>query len=557
MKRVLCLYFPHLATDRRRASGKRGGNSTESEGATNPREPVWHRLTAGDSASPEHSRRLEPAAQCVVTFTEDGRTACVVHVDQKAAAVGIFRGQTVADAQAMVPGLQLVRDDPQADRRALESLAIRADRFSPVVALEGEDALLIDVTGCAQLFGGEENLVAQARRGVQELGFDVRCALADTPGAARALAHAHHEDVVIAAPGESVRHLAPLPVWSLRLDDSVVTMLARVGVETIEALLHLPRSSLSQRFGASLLQQLDKALGNVPEPLTPYRCSPVLSSRVNFAPSTRIEVLREALDRTTEDLCARLNRQVAGVQRVFVTLHCLDELSDETKPATFFVDLSRPTRHTRHLQSLLWARLENALRPEKVCGLTLWVRQIEALQDEQDFLFEMECSGSRSVDRLTDRLASRLGWDAVVQPQLEPDHQPECAFRWVSLRQGAAKKAVADSEDSRRRKPAAQGMEGRIAVKDRPPVRPLRLSVRPIPIAVVSVVPSGPPISMRVQGSSVGIAYREGPERIETGWWRGPHVQRDYYRVITEKGVRLWVFRDRLTGRWFLHGWFD
>ena len=138
-----------------------------------------------------------------------------------------------------------------------------------------------------------------------------------------------------------------------------------------------------------------------------------------------------------------------------------------------------------------------------------------------------------------DRLAARLGSCAVVRPKPLSEHHPERAFRHVPLVKGG---------DT-----AQQSSHLLVAVG----ARPLRLSPRPIEIAATALVPEGPPIAFKVNGTQHTVAKSVGPERIETGWWRGPHLMRDYFRVTTEKGCHMWLFRQRDTDRWFLHGWFD
>ncbi|MFQ5415265.1 MAG: DNA polymerase Y family protein, partial [Phycisphaerae bacterium] len=217
------------------------------------------------------------------------------------------------------------RDRSAARRRRLESLAVWATALSPIVHIEGQDTLLVDVTGCQRLFAGEENLLRRAIQGLEENGRAPRGAIADTPGAAWAIAHADARPAVIAPPGRVVSYLAPLPVWSLRIDHAVAARLHAVGVMTIESLLHLPRSSLPARFGEQLGRRLDQALGNEPELLTPYRPRPVVASRLDFtAPTDRVDVLHEALRRALETFCRQLTRRTAGVCRMFVTLSCPD-----------------------------------------------------------------------------------------------------------------------------------------------------------------------------------------------------------------------------------------
>jgi len=312
-------------------------------------------------------------------------------------------------------------------------------------------------------------------------------------------------------------------------------------VETIASLLHLPRSSLTARFGESVLDRIDQAMGDLPEVLVPYRPQPVLTSRFAFgAATTRIDVLAEAMRRALEGFCDKLARRAAGVRQAFVTFYCPDvvtEVGRETRTVTLHVDLSHPTRSVKHLSSLLAVAFESLRLPAPADAVMLWAREIDSLDGWQEELFSTDSGDARELGDLLDRLAVRLGPKAVVGPRLLSEHQPERAFEYVSL-VGAVK---------RRGRPPAPP----------PGPRPFRLLPLPVEVAATALVPEGPPISFRLQGARYVVAKSVGPERIETGWWRGPHLKRDYYRVMTGDGRRGWLFRERDTQKWFLHGWFD
>ena len=513
---MLALYIPFLSTDRLR---RRDRASTGTPGS-----------------SPVNTERVPTA-----TVLSHGQTIRIVHGDRAAYDAGVRGNQTLADAKAIVPELVTCQDDPSADRRQLEALALRANCLSPIVHIEGEDTLLVDVTGCERLFNGEPNLLYRAIEGFEAEGFGVRGGMADTPGAAWAIAHAHPEPAFIAEPGQTAAQLAPLPVWSLRIDAKTTAALSKVGVETIEALLYLPRSSLSSRFGDEPPRRIEQALGDVPEVLTPYRPEPVLRTRFEFgSTTTRIDVFQEAIRRALERFCKELSQRVAGVRQMFVTFYCPDVDSGPGSPTgmvTLEVSMSQPTRSVRHLCSLIGVLLDRLNLPAPADSLMLWAKHLDPLDDRQDELFAADSRDAAAFGDLLDRLAVRLGAEAVVRPVPLSDHQPERAFGYVPVVSGGCRV-----------------VEGNVAAG---PLRPLRLLPRPIEVVATALVPQGPPISFRLRGRQHSVMEPIGPERIETGWWRGPHVQRDYYRVTTDTGLRCWLFRNRKTGKWFLHGWFD
>ena len=554
---MLSLYIPFLSTDRLRERGNVStsclSESSRRLSTTSEHVPPEARVDLNRDREGSASRDLPMNSQSSIakpqssiplaTLSPCGQALRIVHVNRTAGECGVRPGQTLADAKAVAPELVTYDDDPEADRRQLETLAVWAQCLSPTVHIEGDDTFLIDVTGCERVFDGESNLLRQALKGLDAQGFEARGAVADTPGAAWAISHADPEPAVIAEPGATAAYLAPLPAWSLRIDAATTATLGSVGVKTVGSLLYLPRSSLTSRFGDGLLDRIDQALGDLPEVLISYRPKPALASRMAFpAAIARMDILTEAVHRTTERFCTQLDRRKAGVRRMFVTFDCPDVATGNgarTRRITVEVSLSQPTRSVNHLHLLLAVRLEGLRLPAPAESLTVWAREIDRLDDRQDELFDTGSRDVQTLGELLDRLAVRLGSHAVVRPQLLSEHQPERAFRYVSL-------VGVDGASSSR-------------IVDPPAVapRPLRLKPRPVQIATAALVPEGPPISFRHDGAQHAVARCAGPERIETGWWRGPHVQRDYYRVTTKGGCHCWIFRDRDTGQWFLHGWFD
>jgi len=507
MRRVLCLYLPWLSLDR------------------------LERVDGGSVREP------------VVVVEEQRGATVVVHANRQAVGLGVRRGMTLAEAGALGPKLAVRRHDAAADRGTLESLAEWASCLSPIVHIEDAHSLFVDVTGCQRLFRGEMNLIRRAVDGLREQGFSAWAALADTPGAAWALAHAHHEGIRVTEPGGTAAALVSLPVWSLRVAHRAVADLAAVGVETVEALLHLPRASLAARFGDGLLLRLDQALGHVVELLTPFRPPPPVTSRTHFeAPIGRGDILCEAVDRLVEKFCGQLTAARSGVRRMGVTFYC-----DRGGCHTFDVALSQATRSAKRLRSLARARFERFSLPEPVDTVIVWTRQVEPLDDRQHELFD---TGEREADGLADlvdRLSVRLGADRVVRPELVSDHQPERAYRYETQKR---KNVETQKKD--------EGIADSSALRTAPGGgRPVRLLVEPVAVTAMAMVPDGPPVRFAWQGRQYEVADSVGPERIETGWWRGRHVQRDYYRVISLCGSGFWLFRDRDSGGWFLHGMFD
>lgn len=420
--------------------------------------------------------------------------------------------------------------DPHADRVALLQLAAWCEQFSPSVGIEPPDNLCLDVSGLARLFGGEDRLAQQVLRAFQRQGLTIRWAIADTLGAAWALAHFAPASVV-SPPGKML--LADLPIAALRLPDQA-PLLAELGIERIGQLWALPREALAARFNPQLLLRLDQAVGLVAEPIGSHRPPPeiVVETELEYPVEDR-----QIVERLLGDLCERVAQALADRQQGALQVDC--ELRCEVKPIKLSIGLFRATAQARHLLELARMQLERIGLPGPVAAVKLSVLASAPLQFRQLDLFESSHREDRwQVGRLIDRLSNRLGREAVVRAIPQPDAQPELAFRYEPLT-GAFPAKPSNPKASWKSLP-----------------RPLRLENEPTPLTVLSVAPEGPPIQFQWHGSQ-RVAQAWGPERIQTGWWRGRHVQRDYYRVETTTGQRFWLFRRLVDGKWFFHGAFD
>ena len=431
----------------------------------------------------------------------------------------------------------LIRHQPADDIQALRELAVRCQRFSPVVGIEEPDSLLLDLTGCAHLFGGERKLSRQVQRCFEQRGFFIKTAIADSIGAAWAVAHfgRHQTEIVPAGQHESV--LRPLPVKALRLTETVIETLAALDIRRIEQLLALPRASLPSRFGPEVIRRLDQASGEVSELITPIRPpEPVVAGREFEHPTGDHRALEVALQQLVEQIVGNLVQRQQGIQRLTVELK--GALSE-----CFAINFLRPCQSLSHIMELVLTQLERVVLTEKVAGLRVQAVATALLESRQTQLFAADDDpvAQRELAQLVDRMSNRLGKQRVVQSQLCPDPQPEFANRWEPL--------LDENE---------RGNGGSVS----PPVlpcsaRPLCLQREPQAVEVTSRVPAGPPTYFHWKQTCYTVARYWGPERIETGWHRGRHVRRDYYQVETECGLRFWLFWRIGRADWFLHGEFD
>lgn len=504
----------------------------------------------------------ERKASPLVLYDRSGRGGFrVVCSTPDAERAGVVPGLPLAEAQALLPGTihpQYQRHDPAADRAALRKLAARCQRFSPYVGLEEGDApesLLLDLEGVPHLFGGETRMAATVAQEFRRWGYRARLAVADTVGAAWAVAHAAPagggRPVLVPAGGQASA-LVPLPVEMLRLPPETIERLHALGLRQIGALRTLPRADLPSRFGADLLRRLDQALGQVVEPFIPYQPAAPIEAEWPLESPTDDRRVLEAL---CETLLGRLLDQLAprreGLLRLWCSLAPEKQSDAPAGPVNFAVELVEPRACPRHLGELLRLHLERLRLPAAVAHVRLLAVQTAPLACRQRDLFGMDAERERgrALARLVDRLSGRLGAEAVLRPRLHPDHQPEYAVRYLPALDARPSSSAART----RRRPAA----AQPPAAPPPLTRPVSLRPQPVEVDVLSVVPDGPPLRLWWQGQQYVIARRWGPERIETGWWRRRDVRRDYYRVETADGRWLWIFRDLREDRWYLHGTFE
>ena len=426
-------------------------------------------------------------------------------VNPAARALGLKPGQSLTAAQALCQNFATAKYDPAAIERWQQLLAAWGYRFSAQVSLHYPRCLLLEVQSSLGLFGPWPRFEARLREELTALGFQHRITVAPNPAAARVLANAH--DGLAVDDATLHQALAPLPVERLGFSREASSAFARMGVRNLAQLLALPRDGLAKRFPAEVLIQLDTLLGQRPLALAFYRPPDRFEARIelNFEVESH-QALLFPLRRLTADLAAYLAGRDSGVQR-FV-LH----LEHRNRPASQVpVGLLSAEREAAMLFELTRGRLEQQQLPEPVLAVRLVARDLPPFVPEHQVLFEDRPQQSLPWEQLRERLRARLGDDAVQGLGARADHRPEQAWSSQS------------------------------ADVPLPPCgpRPGWLLSEPQPLR---------------EGS---VQVISGPERIESGWWDGGDVRRDYYRVETRAGQRGWAFRPvGGDGPLLLHGWF-
>ena len=465
--------------------------------------------------------------------------------DPCALACGIAPGQGVADAQTLVPDLLVLPADPAGDLADLHRLAEWATRFSPLVAPDPHDGLLLDITGCAHLWGDEEKLLADALRRLKSHGFDVAGAIAGTIGAAWAAARFGNGAAIIPA-GAVSGALAGLPVQALRIDAATADGLMRLGLRRIGDLYPMKRAGLAQRFSTALITRLDQALGCAAETLSPLLPPPEHRVGLGFAEPISAP---ESIRRVSEILVERLTQELAEHQRGARTLKLSAYRLDSTVSAVA-IGTARASAAPRHLFHLLAEKLERIDPGPGIEFMNLAAARTEIVTPLQSGMIDMDEAAISAADLapLMDRLANRLGAERLARPVPVESHVPERAIRLVSP-------------------PMNQTDDRKKTHWPKLPPRPTRLLPNPEPIEVMAPVPDDPPITFRWRRIQHRVTWAEGPERVAPEWWRpigrdpDRHETRDYYRVQDETGGRYWLYRAGLyqadrQPRWFLHGVF-
>ena len=495
--------------------------------------------------------------------------------DARAAALKLHPGQALADARAICPHLDVQPADPDADRTALEAIADWIRRYTPLAGCDGADGLMLDITGCAHLFGGEAALVEEMRTRFYRLGFSTRIGIAETVGGAWAAARYGMTPVI--EQGMLEEALLPLSTAALRLEAADIKTLQRLGITTVSQLINIPRAPLEHRFRQTLLTRIDQAFGRQGESIRPRLPVPdAIAERRFCEPAIMVDEILACLFSLGTHLCERLKERGSGARRFDLILFGVDG-----KVETLTVGTSRPLRDPERIARLFSEKLAalSEIRQDgfdtgygfDLIRLSAFVLEPIAVRQSHAALNDNLAGtgdGEVALGDLADRLTARLGREAVVTLVPRESHIPE--------RANVARPAVTaltDKTDWPRHAPQDTH-------DYRTPLRPLRLFATPEPIEALAGIPDGPPARFRWRKILRRIARVEGPERIAPEWWRCPTpieavgqqsgerkmqplpFSRDYYRIEDEAGRRYWVYRDGLyaretdTPRWYMHGVF-
>lgn len=445
---------------------------------------------------------------------------------------GIHPGMAIADARAAVPSLEVMHDSEGHQEKLLRRFAEWCIRFTPVVAVDLPDGLMLDATGCAHLWKGEKNYLQVIVDRWKSMGYRVRAGMADTAAAAWAVSRFGQETLI--KPGRQHTDLLTLPPEALRLSPEHVERLRKLGLRWLGDFIGMPHQVLRRRFGPGIVDRIDKMLGREADPLQPIiEPSPYQERLSSLEPIVTAAGIAIAVRSLLETLCARLNKEGKGIRKAMLSAYRIDGRVEKVSIAT-----SRATHQVEHLFKLFDMKFPQIAPGWGIELFILDALQVEDVSAEQERLWEGSCGlQDRQLAELMDRISNKM--NVRIRRYLPAEHYwPERSMQ---------------TADSLRDTPATEW------VINKP--RPVTLLPLPERIEVTAPIPDYPPMLFRYKGQLHTIVRADGPERIEREWWTeaGPH--RDYYAVEDQEGRRYWLFRSGhyaagTSHQWFIHGVF-
>ncbi len=432
----------------------------------------------------------------------------------------------------------MVDADPAADLVALERLTLWAlSQYSPIVAIDPPDGIVLDTEGADHLQGGEELMLSGLVNRFRARGLPARAVIADTWGAAFGLARSMRAETKVIPTGKTAEAVARLPLSAMRLNAETIVSLRTLGFKTIGELAATPRAPLTLRFGPEIGRRLDQMLGRVAEPIDPIRCPEIIEVHRAFAePIGAAETIAKYVSRLVTQLCLELQAKGLGVRRTDLIVHRVDNTIQALRAGT-----AKPVRDAVWLTKLLHDRIEKIDPGFGIEKLSLAATMVEPLNDRQIVSSLVEAAAV-DVTSLIDILGNR-GTQRIYRLAPVASDVPERSVQRIS--------PVADEE-------------GHTWPLIWP--RPVRLMDRPEQIEVMALLPGHPPVWFTWRGKRRRVKRADGPERIYGEWWRRTSewvAVRDYFTVEDETAERYWIYRsgdgvDAETGshKWFLHGVF-
>lgn len=490
---------------------------------------LWFRHLITDRMKRQNPALKEKAF--VASSRERGRII-VKAASREAEEMGIAVNMVLADCRAIFPALLACEYKPAEMQKVLYAMAEWCIQFTPDVCLDPPDGLVLHITGCTHLWGGEQAYADNLYHKFSSLGYDVRIGIAGTIGTAWAVSR-HIAQPLIVPPHAERKALQQLPPSALRIEEIIGDKLKKLGLYRIGNFIDMPAKVLRRRFGEVLLSRIDQALGLKPEFISPIKPGmPYLEALPSLEPVRTAEGIRVAIGILLEKICTRLSKEEKGLRTCLLKTFRIDGQVQIIEIGT-----SKASVNMLHLMKLFELKIPT-IAPG--LGIELFVMEapvVEMLGAVQDMLWTHQHHDQRAVGEMIDKIAQRIGTRALCRYLPDEHYLPE----------RSVKKANSLLEEPQ--------CEWRSALP-----RPIRLLAKPELIDVVAPIPDYPPMIFRYKGIQHKVSKADGPERIEQAWWIEEGLFRDYYCIEDEEGKRYWLFRagcyERDHPLWYLHGFF-
>ncbi len=490
---------------------------------------IWFRYLKTDWYLRRHP---DIKSQPFVMYLLQNGKMVITAVNALAEAQGIFAGTVLADARAIHPGLIAEVDQPEQFQKLLLKFGEWFIRYSPVVAIDAPDGIIIDTSGCTHLWGSEEKYLNDITLRVGGMGYTVQTAIASTIGTAWAACR-YSKDKII-KDGEEFKSLSLLPASSLRINESTLESLHKLGLRYNKDFISMPVPALRRRFGNDFVIRLHQALGLEMEWIEPITIIPPLQERLHclepIVTRTGIEI---ALHKLLEIICDRLLKEQKGIRLVCLKIFRVDGITQSIEIGTH-----RPSNNKQHIYKLFEIKLQTIAPALGIELFVLEVLKVEDHQPEQEKIWMANAElRAAPLALLIDRITNKIGSDKIHRYLPDEHYWPERSI----------KEALSLTEQSTVSWPVYKP-------------RPLRILIEPELISVTAPVPDYPPMFFRHNGRMHKIKKADGPERIEQEWWLQEGLHRDYYYVEDEEGCRYWLFRlghydPEKKVEWYLHGY--
>ena len=492
---------------------------------------IWFRYLHTDWFSLRHPEFHD--IPFVLTLPDHGRLV-ISAANLRAQKEGVHVGMVVADARASFPAIKVCDDKAGLSNKLLTRIAEWCIRYSPYVAIDPPDGLILDASGCAHLWGGEKEYLENILITLKGLGYTIQCAMADTIGSAWAFARFGSGAVVI-SPGCHIEAILRLPPSALRLNHESVERLDKLGLRDIRSFITMPRSALRRRFGEELLLRLDQAVGKQEEIIQPvHPVEPYQERLPCLEPIVTVVGIEYALRTLIERLCSRLKAEEKGLRRGVLTGYRVDGKIEKIEIST-----SRATYNQAHLFKLFELKIQLI---EPALGIEIFLLEAPKVEDVtplQEKIWEGSCGLENiGLAELLDKITGRFGSNLIKRLIPDEHYWPERSVK------------------------PAQSLQEKLTTGwkiDKP--RPVKLLPVPEKVDVTAPIPDYPPMLFRYRGKLHKVVKADGPERIEQEWWLQQGQHRDYYYVEDEEGKRYWLFRlghydEEKSYQWFIHGFF-